>query len=191
MGTLRYCECGALLPALYQRKWTKCRRCGSIVWNRRRLFAANTAVDTRKTMAEVMRIFEDFSPIVGQAGFAQDPDTATKGVEFVVRLAGEQTGWLARLMVSYKNEREERQAWRLLRDWVKMTLTSVAMGALKREEAFGGFAVPPELQGQSVGASLVQALEQRGTGPAKVGLFGAQVYVEIRALPALGEERPE
>jgi hypothetical protein len=100
--------------------------------------------------------------------------------EALVRV-GAEAGFRARLLIEATgSEREQRQAWRLIVNWLKNTLIAIAFGAIRSEEAFGGFGTVAELQGKSIGDRLLAAV-----GGGLPTLPGLEVEVEPVRLPML------
>jgi len=157
-----------------------CPKCRTVAWNRARLGYGQTSIAVQRSIAEVLDLFRRFAPVTTQAGVAQDHETGRQGVQFVVRV-GAEAGFRARLLIEATgSEREQRQAWRLIVNWLKNTLIAIAFGAVRSEEAFGGFATTQELRGKSVGDMLLRAAEE-----GLPQLPGLEVEIQPVHLPAL------
>lgn len=170
-------KCGHDFFGYARDSYWPCPRCKAITWNRTALGYGQTRVSVQSSVREVLELFRKFSPIVTQAGVAQDHASGTQGVEFVVQTEPGR-GFRGRFLVEgMGDEREQRQAWRLIVNWLKNTLLAVAFGALRAEEVFAGFAVSAELRGETLGRVIAARV-----GEGLPSLPGLQFEAELVAL---------
>ena len=149
--------CGKNVDGFASHKTWRCSNCRSVVYNPRFLSFAKTTITAQSTLAQICKLFDRFSAIIGSYGIINDTEEKRTGIDFILRAKIKEetidekfkttTTWkdggihMRFVLPVSINDKGSAQALRLMLNWLENTLEAIAVGAIKAEDAFLSYVV--------------------------------------------------